>query len=369
MNARLDITMPVDADPSDFAARWNNIGLCTEPARRSEAEAALKAMYVSAGLDAPKKIVWCGSPFAQGLVRGIILDSTFLDLIAQHTWKNILHRNGCELQPSIAESFRNSMRLFDVGAVKDKLFDAVKSAVRSAMTERCNARMTPLARSGAITEVWDGVWTGVWNSVGDEVWRSIDAGLRRLSDMSGRPDKTVLTTRIKNCLKGTIGDNVKGKVWDTPMDTAWGNVRDAVSSKLRVQAWEGIWQLIQTSIWQNVAVPIGEHVKGCDNNSAQNSGYGQHDAYWLAFYAYFRETHALVKETAPVAPLMDLAGLAGWFAPHQHICWVCERPRTLALDGNGRLHAQEGAALAYPDGWNVSACNGTLGASTVLQAI
>ena len=50
--------------------RWIKIGLCTEPADRARAEAALTAAYRQAKLK-PPRFVWCGSPLSMALTRAI----------------------------------------------------------------------------------------------------------------------------------------------------------------------------------------------------------------------------------------------------------------------------------------------------------
>lgn len=47
-----------------FVDKWTNIGLCTEPANRPEAEKHLAEAYKQAGLEPPKKIYWAESPQA-----------------------------------------------------------------------------------------------------------------------------------------------------------------------------------------------------------------------------------------------------------------------------------------------------------------
>ena len=63
---------------AEFRDRWLKIGLSTEPADRPAAEAAIIESYRAAGLDAPQRIVWCGSPLSQGLTRAIILDKKMI---------------------------------------------------------------------------------------------------------------------------------------------------------------------------------------------------------------------------------------------------------------------------------------------------
>ena len=49
--------------------------------------------------------------------------------------------------------------------------------------------------------------------------------------------------------------------------------------------------------------------------------------------------------------LWMIAADAGWVVPHEHRCWISERPTLLKTDTLGRLHCADGPALRYPDGW------------------
>ena len=88
------------------------------------------------------------------------------------------------------------------------------------------------------------------------------------------------------------------------------------------------------------------------------SGYGQHDANWLAFYEYFREACGLQSQTDKLIGLTEYSKNAGWFLPHQNICWVSERHNILRRDERGRVHDISGPAIMYPDGWAIYAWHG-----------
>src|SRR3990167_776924 len=93
-------------------------------------------------------------------------------------------------------------------------------------------------------------------------------------------------------------------------------------------------------------------------DSVRASVYGQHEAYWLSFYNYFAEVCGLTKETAKIAGLIQLAQSAGWLLPYKNFCFVSERHNVLKRDPQGRLHCDDGIALAYPDGWGIYALHG-----------
>src|SRR6267154_2609894 len=98
----------------EFVDRWTKIGLCTDPADRPRAEAAIRDMYRQGGLDPPKAIVWCGSPLAQVLTRIIILD------------KKLMTANGgvgTSVWASVEVSVRNSLEA--------RIWDSVGASVRA----------------------------------------------------------------------------------------------------------------------------------------------------------------------------------------------------------------------------------------------
>ncbi len=83
---------------------------------------------------------------------------------------------------------------------------------------------------------------------------------------------------------------------------------------------------------------------------------GQHDAAGAAVGEY------LLARLGVRLPILDalvrLAASCGWWWPYRGTAILSERPRRLALDARGRLHAEDGPALEYPDGWGVYAWHG-----------
>ncbi|HEY4541682.1 MAG TPA: hypothetical protein VIG66_04830 [Noviherbaspirillum sp.] len=329
---------------------WKEIGLSTQPADRRAAEAAIRKLYAAAGLAEPQHIVWCGSPFSQGVARAIVLDPGFVDEFVKAAWKNVMNASETDFRNNIADCFRSSMRLFDTGSVKRELMDAIKRDVGEAMTAKISAKMTADLRARASESVWNSIWSSAWTSVDAPLAKAFDCAMRQLVQTRQRAS---FETSFRSGMNECVGACVKAQVWDGAMDAAWANIRAAIGSQIRVRAYEELWRNLQVGIWENIAMRIGEAVKASSNDSAQKSGYGQHDAYWLAFYDYFRSVHGLAQETEAVVGLLELARAGGWFAPHEKLCWICERPSRLLLDDEGRLLEQDEPALLYPDGWGL----------------
>ena len=81
--------------------------------------------------------------------------------------------------------------------------------------------------------------------------------------------------------------------------------------------------------------------------------WGQHEAGYMSWCAYFRNEVGLKNETNKIQGLLEISQSAGWFWPHENICWITERPSLLKRDERGRLHCEDGPALQYPDGWSI----------------
>jgi hypothetical protein len=83
--------------------------------------------------------------------------------------------------------------------------------------------------------------------------------------------------------------------------------------------------------------------------------YGQHEAGWLSFYAFFNDQCNI--------PLPQAEGMLGqlelgWCWLYPDIAVVIERPSCLHTDAQGRLHSAIGPALQYPDGFSIWSWHG-----------
>jgi hypothetical protein len=110
---------------------------------------------------------------------------------------------------------------------------------------------------------------------------------------------------------------------------------------------------VRASVWASVGASVGDSVWASVRASVWAACWGQHDASWLAFYDFFKQECGLEKETEKLAGLITQAQAAGWWWPHERICWVTERPVILNRDERGRLHCEDGPAMQYPDGWSL----------------
>jgi hypothetical protein len=75
-----------------------------------------------------------------------------------------------------------------------------------------------------------------------------------------------------------------------------------------------------------------------------------------------------VIQTEKLAGLWMIAKSAGWFLPHEGMCWISERHNICKLDERGRIHSERGPAVGYPDGFSVFAWHGVRVSGQVIDA-
>ncbi len=210
---------------------------------------------------------------------------------------------------------RDSVR----ASLRDSVEDSVRASVRDSVEDSVGASVGATVRDS----VEDSVRASVRDSVGATVGASVGA-------------------TVRDSVGATVRDSVEDSVGATVRDSVWDSVEDSVEDSVRA------------SVWDSVGASVGDSV----GDSVWDSVWGQHEAYWLAFYAYFREVCGIEEETKQLDGLLALSKSAGWALPYRDICFVSERHTTLLRDERGRLHAEDGPAVRYPDGWAVWAWHG-----------
>ena len=187
--------------------------------------------------------------------------------------------------------------------------------------------------------VWDSVGDSVRASVGDSVEDSVE-------DSVWASVRASVGDSVGDSVWASVRDSVRASVWDS----VEASVEDSVRASVRASVEDSVWASVRTS----VRASVGDSVWA----SVRDSGYGQHDANWLAFYEYFKEVCGLAEETKKLSGLWKIAKSAGWWLPHEKICWVSERTCVVNQDENKRIHSSTGPAIAYPDGWSIYAWRG-----------
>lgn len=140
------------------------------------------------------------------------------------------------------------------------------------------------------------------------------------------------------------------------------DIKKSVDPSIYDSIFSPKWISFSCQIWDSIKNSIPKEIKDSIISSARDSvnasGYGQHDAGFLSFYEYFREVLNLKEQTEKITGLIGISKNAGWYIPHEKVCFICERHSIVNRNDSGRLHSLTGPAVMYPDGWAVYSVNG-----------
>jgi hypothetical protein len=168
-----------------------------------------------------------------------------------------------------------------------------------------------------------------------------------LSPMSGAIIAESLTRRATR--SRTLAAQVKAAA--SLQDNVAHVVTPAMATLIRQVVMDPVSRQVTSHVWR----PINDQVARTVRHAMSTPAYGQHDAPWLAFADVLGQAGADVSEIEPTA---EIAQSSGWWWPFDDVCVLSDRHSLLARDDRGRLHAAQGPAVMYPDGWSVYSWHG-----------
>jgi hypothetical protein len=170
-----------------------------------------------------------------------------------------------------------------------------------------------------------GAWRHFFGHTDPAPWTSVTEPFRRSAQQS-------LSTAVTPLVEDWVVETARRALELSPV---FSSVRDGVSRA--VQAFlDHVSSLAGYRVWNVRQEPLV---------------HGQHNADWVGLCDYFSDILALRAKGRGFSGYALLAASAGWALPRARTCWVSERPTVVKRDDTGRLHAESGPALVYPDGW------------------
>jgi hypothetical protein len=211
--------------------------------------------------------------------------------------------------------------------VGNRLWDRIRAAVSSWLPAlnllTLGAWVVLVQRQAVGGRAYLWIWIGVVSSF---LWRltQLDAGLalrhERAEWMGAR-----LRTRIRYPtaarIAGQVQSRVVARLGNPVSDRIWSAVRDEAGEEVAVQGLRALGGPREAG--RLAARAVLEPVTG-----------GRRDG------------------------LIQVARNAGCWWPFRNVAVLSERPTRLCLDDDGSLHAADGPAIAYPDGWEIWAWHG-----------
>jgi hypothetical protein len=194
-------------------------------------------------------------------------------------------------------------------AVRGAVGDAVRGAVRDAVD---------VAVDGAVgVAVGDAVGGAVDVAVGDAVGDAVDVAV-----------DVAVGDAVGDAVRGAVRGAVDVAVGDAVGDAVRGAVRGAVGGGRRPGIWRPSWR----------------------------------DGWWSGWTAYVEAMRQILGVEIPASFDSTYSAIAesSFWVPLQGVCLVSERHTTeVRKDADGRLHCEDGPAIAWADGWGVWSWHGT----------
>jgi hypothetical protein len=293
----------------EWRDRWIKIGLSCEPMQdsdRREVEQAIRSLYRRANLPEPKAVVFVPSWFvmrvASGIAAGVI---------------HVLRNGWPEADASEAQA---DLAVRD--AVGDPVYGAVYGAVENAV-------------HGAVDGTVDGAVSG---AVGDMV-----------------------DGAVNNAVRDAVGGAVSGAV----RDAVFGAVRDAVGSAVSGAAENAVRDAVDNVVGSAVRGAVDGTLNGDRHSNrvvyllrcAAVAHRMDADHHWWRFgssawASFFRDICDLdLAEWEAFADLETIDVRGGQYSLHADFVMVSDRPKIIRRDAGGRLHASNGPAIAWRDGY------------------
>ncbi|GAA1995939.1 DUF6745 domain-containing protein [Catenulispora subtropica] len=284
---------------------WLDAQSCTLPADRYEAEFGIALAYDSAGLTPPRTVVWVPDPALGAVVAAVLANRG--TRTSGMVWSEARQRG------RRAASLVYTNRAWDQAHAATRFpTGRVESATRSAalgLTFTTRSPKTPVPRDPFVLQ-------SEWRATQTRIEASMATWGLHAFWSHGRVDYRKRGVRVA---MEAVGAPEK----DLPQ---WLRYRTP--------------QYLQVKECLDWALGQQEHLE----ELALLDALGRLDN------QLFTRLHHDTTPFRPVDGIARVARSAGWWWPFEDVAVVCERPSVRALDREGRLHAEDGPALAYPDG-------------------
>jgi hypothetical protein len=321
------------------------LGRSIDPAQVQIAERAVASVYRLAGLEPPARFLWLGSPMA-GMIASLMLAA--LESAGEMPADSALR----DLRERVGEPVSRA-----------RLIDDPLKGVFLDVSRRVDGPLLGAGGPPVTAEEWQSylrpttaaVSNEVQDRTTDEVWYGVGEPIQSAINRSMWPD-----------------DGLNPSLWVEHAALVWRQIGQALAPRV-VEADPQDWDTVGSRRWKELLALAGpdadETLRWELRGATWQLGRGQHESSFLGFLAYFERLG--LQEVEPARGLLELSRSCGWWWPLARAVILTERPRSLVLERSAkrrgvltkakiaRIHAEDGPAVAYADGFSVYAWHGT----------
>ena len=274
-------------------AEWLEIGRSTHVINRDEAEKSITAFYEKIGKKKPMYF-WFPSPLQ------CMLGLAATKLMSED--KNII---GANLRDNLDANLWDNLRANLWGNLRANLSDNLRDNLWDNLRDNLWGNLSDNLSDNIDANLWDNLWANLW----DNLRANLDANL---------------------------WDNLSANLRDNLRANLWGN--------LRANLWDNIRDNLRTNLSDNLGV-----IKAWDYFA------GNLWCSWEVFYDFCNEIG--VPYSQENRHLLDMwltqSRECHFWWPYENMVFLSERPASVNVDSQGRLHCENDAALYYHDGYGL----------------
>jgi hypothetical protein len=157
----------------------------------------------------------------------------------------------------------------------------------------------------------------------------------------------VLKSKPRVSLGDSLRDSLEDSLWAPLEDSLWDSLGVSLRDSLRVSLRDSLRDSLRVSL----RASLGDSLRA----SLEDSWWGQHEAYWVAFYLFCRDIVGVKfdeKRSHQLDMWRNIAQSCGWWWCFENYVIISERPTVCKMtEQEGRLHCEDGPALAFADGF------------------
>jgi hypothetical protein len=359
----MKLTPGQEAMLPQFRSEWFRVGTCTDRADRAKAEAAILAMRAEIGVATKPIFVWCESP-ATSLLALHVLKSEQWKAFAREFSRKLPQGLRASLWDSLWDSLRDSLG--------DSLRDSLRASLWASLRDSLGASLRDSLGASLRDSLRASLWASLRDSLGDSLRDSLRASLwASLRDSLGASLRDSLGASLRDSLGASLRDSIwaslRDSLWASLRDSLWASLRDSLGASLRdslgASLRDSIWASLRDSLGASLRDSLGDSLGDSLRASLRDSlwaslgeeWWGQHEAYWIAFYLFCRDIVGIKygdDRSRQLDMWRDIAQSCCWWWCHENYVVISERPTACRItEAEGRLHCEGGPALAFADGY------------------
>jgi hypothetical protein len=208
-------------------------------------------------------------------------------------------------------------------------------------------RTLPATRDQLANQIWDPIWELLGVQLGQEIWDQLGEEVcGRLVDELEGPIENQLRDQLERELRNQLENQLKGELEGELRNQLENQLVNQLGAELNSQLWAQIGDQLAVHQGRDAWQPL-QFLAAWDTS-------------WLAFNEFGRRIGARYQQHTATchAAYWGFARECGVSFLYPDFAFVGDRPELIAFDAQHRLHAADGPALRYRDGYALYAWHG-----------